>query len=80
MLELMTAAFAGGVAIQKGLGPAHAIALACGDQGVHHGKLSAIGLLASLQALEDREPAKLGAIARAMGLAPGRAPAQACCA
>ncbi len=70
-LELMTAAFAGGVAIQKGLGPAHAIALAFGDQGIHHGKLSAIGLLASLRALEAKQPEKLGAMAKAMGLPSG---------
>lgn len=70
-LQLMAAAFAGGVAIQKGLGPAHAIALACGDQGIHHGKLSAIGLLASLRALETKHPEKLGPIAEAMGLAAG---------
>jgi alcohol dehydrogenase class IV len=55
-LEMMTGAFVSGVAIQKGLGPAHAIANSCGDQGIHHGKLSAIGLLASLKFLETREP------------------------
>jgi 4-hydroxybutyrate dehydrogenase len=68
-LEMMTGAFASGVSIQKGLGPAHAIANSCGDQGVHHGKLSAIGLLASLQFLETREPAKLAEVHRAMDLA-----------
>ena len=72
--DMTIAAFAGGAAIQKGLGPAHAIAIACGDQGVHHGKLSAMGLLASLEALEAQGEAhavKLRDIARAMGLAPG---------
>ena len=69
-LEMMTAAFAGGVAIQKGLGPAHAIANACGDQGIHHGKLSAIGLLASLRLLEAKAPEKLAELHRAMGLSP----------
>ena len=42
--SLMAAAFAGGAAIQKGLGPAHAIALACSDQDLHHGTLIGIAL------------------------------------
>ena len=70
-LEMMTGAFASGVSIQKGLGPAHAIANSCGDQGVHHGKLSAIGLLASLGFLESREPLKLAEIHRSMNLETG---------
>ena len=70
-LEMMTGAFASGVSIQKGLGPAQAIANTCGDQGVHHGKLSAIGLLASLKFLESREPEKLASIHQAMNLEAG---------
>ena len=71
--HMMMAAFQGGVAIQKGLGPAHAIAISCGDQGVHHGKLSAIGLLASLDILADRFASKLKDVAAAMELRPGQA-------
>ena len=71
-LEMMTGAFISGVSIQKGLGPAHAIANACGDQGVHHGKLSAIGLLAALTLLEGKVPEKLRDIHHAMGLPAGK--------
>ena len=42
--DLMAAAFAGGAAIHKGLGPAHAVANVCGDQGLHHGVLVAVAL------------------------------------
>lgn len=42
--SLMAAAFAGGAAIHKGLGPAHAVALACGDQDVHHGTIIGVAL------------------------------------
>lgn len=69
--QLMLAAFEGGVAITKGLGPAHAIAIACGDQGVHHGKLSALGLVASLELLADLCAPKLGDIAKVINLVPG---------
>ncbi|WP_414439753.1 iron-containing alcohol dehydrogenase [Burkholderia sp. 22PA0106] len=46
--QLLLAAFAGGVSIGMGLGPAHAVALTCSDQGFHHGILSGIGLVATL--------------------------------
>lgn len=69
--HMMLAAFEGGAAIGKGLGPAHAIAICCGEQGVHHGKLSAIGLVASLSALEEPCAERLRDVAAAMGLAPG---------
>ena len=41
---LMAAAFMGGAAIHKGLGPAHTVALTCGDQDLHHGMLIAAAL------------------------------------
>jgi alcohol dehydrogenase class IV len=66
--NVMIAAFEGGVAIGKGLGPAHAIAISCGDQGLHHGLLSALGVLASLPLSRRHAPAKLDAIAGAMDL------------
>ena len=40
----MLAGVAGGTAIAKGLGPAHAMANALGDRGFHHGMLCAIAL------------------------------------
>ncbi len=70
-LQMMIAAFEGGVAIGKGLGPAHAIAISCGDQGLHHGMLSAIGILASLPVMEKRVPERTQAIAEAIGLTDG---------
>ena len=69
--HMMAAAFAGGAAIGKGLGPAHAIAISCGDQGIHHGRLSAIGLLASLELLQEHCAPKLADIAVAMSLPTG---------
>lgn len=69
--EVMLGAFAGGVAIGKGLGPAHAIAISCGDQGLHHGMLSALGLVASMDTMALHVPDRMRHIAEAMGLAPG---------
>jgi alcohol dehydrogenase class IV len=69
-LEMMMAAsFAGGVAIHKGLGPAHAIAVACGDQDLHHGALVAAVLPAVMQLMAARAPEKARRAAQAMGLA-----------
>jgi 4-hydroxybutyrate dehydrogenase len=65
----MAAAFAGGVAIHKGLGPAHAIALVCGDQHVHHGTLIAVALPATTALLATHVPAKGARIRAALGLA-----------
>jgi 4-hydroxybutyrate dehydrogenase len=65
-MQMMIAAFAGGVAIGKGLGPAHAIAISCGDRGLHHGLLSAIGLLASMPVMERECPERMRAIGNAI--------------
>ena len=65
--EMMLGAFAGGIAIGKGLGPAHAIAISCGDQGLHHGVLSALGLVASMDAMATRVPERMARIEAAMG-------------
>lgn len=73
--QMMVAAFEGGAAIGKGLGPAHAIAICCGDQGLHHGMLSAIGILASLPIMEERVPDRMRPIAHAMDLRPGQSAA-----
>lgn len=65
--QMMLAAFEGGIAIAKGLGPAHAIAISCGDQGVHHGVLSALGVLAMIGKLEAEFPARARILAEAVG-------------
>ncbi|HVR89703.1 MAG TPA: iron-containing alcohol dehydrogenase [Novosphingobium sp.] len=69
--SLMAAAFAGGAAIHKGLGPAHAVALACGDQDVHHGTLIGIALPHTTRLLARELPEKARRLAAAMGLAEG---------
>ena len=69
--SLMAAAFAGGAAIHKGLGPAHAVALACGEHEVHHGTLIGIALPHTTRLLARALPAKADRLARAMGLAAG---------
>lgn len=71
--DMMLAAFAGGVSIGMGLGPAHALALACSDQGFHHGVLSGIGLVATLDATAGHAPDRAAALARALDLHPGAA-------
>lgn len=68
--SLMAAAFAGGVAIHKGLGPAHAIALACGDQHVHHGTVIGVVLPATTRLLAKALPEKAGRLRDALRLAP----------
>lgn len=69
--DMMLAAYAGGVSIGMGLGPAHAVALACSDQGFHHGVLSGIGLVATLEATVAKVPERGAAVGDAFGLAPG---------
>ena len=64
----MAAAFAGGAAIHKGLGPAHAVALTCGDQDLHHGVLVAAVLPATIGLVAAHVPAKAARIAAALGL------------
>ncbi len=75
--EMMMAAFAGGVSIGMGLGPAHAIALSCSDQGFHHGVLSGIGLVATLDSTAAHEPQRVAEVAAAFGLPPSAPLAQA---
>ena len=66
--SLMAAAFAGGAAIHKGLGPAHAVALACADQDVHHGTLIGVALPRTAALLERCRPAGAGRLRAAIGL------------
>ena len=65
--SLMAAAFAGGAAIHKGLGPAHAIALACSDQHLHHGVLIAAVLPLTSGMAVRHVPAKAARIRAALG-------------
>lgn len=69
--SIMAAAFAGGAAIHKGLGPAHAVALACGDQHAHHGTLIGVALPHTTRLLAQALPAKAERLAKAIGLPPG---------
>ena len=66
--EMMLAAYAGGISIGMGLGPAHAIAITCSEQGFHHGILSGIGLVATLDATAEQVPARMTALHEAFGL------------
>ncbi len=69
--SLMAAAFAGGAAIHKGLGPAHAIAVTCADQDVHHGTLIGIALPHTVRLVSAHLPGKAALLAAAIGLADG---------
>lgn len=75
--QMMLAAFAGGAAIGMGLGPAHAVAIVCSDQGFHHGVLSGIGLVATLDATSARVPEQAADVALALGLKPTQSLGQA---
>ena len=66
--QLMAAAFMGGAAIHKGLGPAHAIATAFGDQDLHHGTLIAAALPVTMEIVTPHTPTKAARIAAAFGL------------
>ena len=68
---MLLAAFAGGAAIHKTLGPAHAVALTCSDQHVHHGVLIAAALPFTVQLVGSHAPAKAERLAAAIGLARG---------
>jgi 4-hydroxybutyrate dehydrogenase len=66
--SMMAAAFMGGAAIHKGLGPVHSIALACSDQGLHHGSLVAAALSRTVELIAKHVPGKADRIATALGL------------
>jgi alcohol dehydrogenase class IV len=51
-----------------GLGPAHAFAITCSDRGFHHGILSGIGMIATLNATASHAPARVAEIAAAFGI------------
>ncbi len=66
--SMMAAAFMGGAAIHKGLGPVHAIALSCGDQGLHHGSLVAAALPRTIKLVSQHLLDKTAKIASVLGL------------
>lgn len=66
--EMLVAGYLGGVAIGMGLGPAHAIAISCSDQGLHHGVLSGIGVVATLDSVLARLPAQRAVLATLFGV------------
>jgi 4-hydroxybutyrate dehydrogenase len=70
--EMMLAAFAGGASIAMGLGPAHAVAIVCSDQGFHHGLLSGIGLVTTLDATGEKVPEQAAKVATALGVTLGQ--------
>jgi 4-hydroxybutyrate dehydrogenase len=72
---LMLAALEGGMAIQMGLGPGHAIANATGDQGLHHGMMVTIAMPAVMRFLAPHVPEKMSALHEAMGGKPGQSAA-----
>lgn len=67
--DMMLAAYAGGVSIGMGLGPAHAFAITCSDQGFHHGILSGIGMIATLDATAAHVPGRVEELAATFGVA-----------
>jgi 4-hydroxybutyrate dehydrogenase len=66
--RMMLAAFYGGLAIGKGLGPAHSIAISCGDQNLHHGVLSGLGLIATLDYISDRSDGRASQLREALDI------------
>jgi 4-hydroxybutyrate dehydrogenase len=69
---MLLAGLEGGMAIAKGLGPAHAIANTFGDRGFHHGMLCAVSLPESLDVVGKHVPKKIKRIAEAMNLERGK--------
>jgi alcohol dehydrogenase class IV len=69
--HMMLAGIAGGMAIAKGLGPAHAMANALGDRGFHHGLLCAIALPIAVEFVAPHAPEKMKLLEPALGLRSG---------
>lgn len=66
--SLMAAAFAGGAAIHKGLGPAHAVATSVAAE-AHHGTLIGVALPHTTRLLAHEVPVKAAEIGAALGVA-----------
>lgn len=71
--HMLMASLEGGIAIAKGLGPAHAMANAFGDQGLHHGLLCALSLPGSLDLMARHVPQRMAQVAAALGCTDARA-------
>ena len=69
--HLMLAALQGGMAIPKGLGPVHAIAITLGDQGLHHGLLVTIAMPHVLRLHARHVPEKMRVLAETLEVASG---------
>lgn len=68
----MVRTFSGGVDISKGLTPPTPSRSLAGTRRVYHSKLSAIGLVATFDMLEQACASKMKDIAAAMDLPPGK--------
>jgi alcohol dehydrogenase class IV len=66
--HMMLAGVAGGAAIAKGLGPAHAMANALGDRGLHHGLLCAVALPIAVDIVGPHVPEKMDHLAGAFNV------------
>jgi len=75
--EIMMAALEGGIAISRGLGPAHAIGNTFGDRGLHHGAMVSIALPPTLRFHARHQPARLDEMATAIGYSSGAAATEA---
>lgn len=72
---MMVAALEGGMAIQMGLGPVHAIANATGDQGLHHGMMVTIAMPTVMRLMEKHVPDAMQVLAQTLGAKPGQSAA-----
>ena len=69
--EIMMAALEGGIAISRGLGPAHAIGNTFGDRGLHHGAMVSIALPPTLRFHARHNASRLEEMAKAIGYSSG---------
>ena len=73
--QLMMAALDGGMAICKGLGPVHALAITFGDRGFNHGILVTIAMPSVMRFMADKVGDKMERLAAAMKIdSAGRVP------
>ena len=75
--QMMMAALEGGISLQKGAGPAHALANTLGDRGLHHGALVTLCMPAVMRTLERHAPEKMRDLAEALGAPSGQSAADA---
>jgi alcohol dehydrogenase class IV len=68
--QMMTAALAGGMSCAKGVGVAHALAMAFSNYHLHHGAMVAVAMPAVVRFLEETLGSRMEAVRSALGLAP----------